>query len=78
MRKVKFKMKATKQKTQKSAITTLGQHIKDSNSIMIKIMLFLIIFSIANLGVSTYFSKNMKDLAHEASGVEDHASEIAA
>lgn len=71
MRKVKFKKKATKQKTQKSAITTLGQHIKDSNSIMIKIMLFLIIFSIANLGVSTYFSKNMKDLAHEASGVEE-------
>ena len=38
---------------------------------MIKIMLFLIVFSIVNLGISAYFSKNMRDLAQEASGVEE-------
>ncbi len=71
MRKLKFKHKAPRQKNNQNAITTIGQHIKDSNSIMIKIMLFLIIFSIANIGISAYFSKNMRDLAQEASGVEE-------
>lgn len=71
MRKLKFKHKAPKKKNNQSVITTIGQHIKDSNSIMIKIMLFLIVFSIVNLGISAYFSKNMRDLAQEASGVEE-------
>lgn len=71
MRKLKFKHKAPKQKHNKGTITTIGQHIKDSNSVMIKIMLFLIVFSIVNLGISAYFSKNMRDLAQEASGVEE-------
>jgi len=67
----KTKHKTPKQKLQKNVITTISQHIKNSNSIMIKIMLFLIIFSIANIGISAYFSKNMRDLAQEASSVDE-------
>ena len=70
MRGKKLKTKVQKQKNQ-SAISTISQHIKSSNSVMIKVMLFLIVFSILSTGISAYLSKNMRDLAQEASGVEE-------
>lgn len=71
MKKKKMRNKISKKIVQKNVISTLSQHIKDSNSIMIKIMILLIVFSIVNTGVSAYFSKNMRDLAHESSSVEE-------
>ena len=70
MRGKKLKTKVQKQKNQ-SMISTISQHIKSSNSVMIKVMLFLIVFSILSTGISAYLSKNMRDLAQEASGVEE-------
>jgi len=80
MFKKKTKVKGTKQtkekkiknnsKTVQNAILPIRQHIQNSNAIMIKIMVFLIIFSVLNLGLSAYFAKNMRDLSERSSSVE--------
>ncbi len=54
-----------------NTVNTIGQHIKDSNSVMIKIMLFLIIVSVTLLGVSAYFSNNMRKLSDDSTGVQE-------
>ena len=80
MFKKKTKVKGTKQtkekkiknnsKTVQNAVLPIRQHIQNSNAIMIKIMVFLIIFSVLNLGLSAYFAKNMRDLSERSSSVE--------
>jgi len=66
----KGKKVRNKSKAVQNAVLTIGQHIKSSNAIMIKIMIFLIIFSVLNLGISAFFSKNMRDLSERSSSVE--------
>ncbi len=58
-------------KSNKNAVHTISQHIKNSNSVMIKIMLFLIIVSVALLGLSAYFSNNMRKLSDDSTDVQE-------
>ena len=69
-KKAVIKQAKIKPQSKKNAVQAIRQHIKNSNSVMIKIMLFLIIFSVLNLGMSAYFSKNMRDLSERSSSVE--------
>jgi len=62
-------LKKQKKSKQNNMVTTISQHIKASNSIMLKIMLFLIVFSIANFGLSVAFSGNMRKLSKNSSSV---------
>ena len=80
MLKKKTKVKGTKQakvkktknrsKAVQNTVLNIRQHIKNSNAIMIKIMIFLIVFSVLNLALSAYFSKNMRDLSERSASVE--------
>ena len=66
------KVKKAKEKSKKNLalqVTTISRHIKESNSIMIKIMLFLIIFSIANFVLSVGFSGKMRMMSQNSSSV---------
>ena len=66
------KLNLKKQRASKgidNKIKTISQHIKESNSVMLKIMLFLIIFSIANFVLSVGFSGNMRKMSQNSSGV---------
>ena len=65
----KIKLKS-KSKTVENAVLPIGKHIENSNAVMIRIMVFLIIFAIFNLALSAYFSKNMRDLSERSSSVE--------
>ena len=56
-------------KAKESKITTISQHIKESNSIMLKIMMFLIVFSIANFVLSAGFSGTMRKMSQNSSKV---------
>lgn len=62
------KVKVSK-KTLAAQVTTISQHIKASNSVMIKIMLFLIIFSVANFALSAGFSGTMRKMSQNSSKV---------
>ena len=69
--KVKENHKIKKVKNEESQITTISQHIKESNSIMLKILLFLIIFCIANFILAAGFSGTMRKMSQNSSGVVD-------
>ena len=70
-KKVKTKKLKAKEnlKAKESKITTISQHIKESNSIMLKIMIFLIVFSIANFVLSAGFSGTMRKMSQNSSKV---------
>ena len=70
IKQAKEKKIRNKSKTVGNAVLPIRQHIQNSNAIMIKIMVFLIIFSVLNLGLSAYFAKNMRDLSERSSSVE--------
>ena len=70
IKQAKEKKMKNKSKTVGNAVLPIRQHIQNSNAIMIKIMVFLIIFSVLNLGLSAYFAKNMRDLSERSSSVE--------
>ena len=63
--------KIKKVKKNEGMVTTISRHIKESNSIMLKILLFLIIFCIANFVLAACFSGTMRKMSQNSSGVVD-------
>jgi len=70
-KKVKAAVKKIKSgsKAKTAEITTISRHIKESNSIVLKILIFMIVFAIANFVMSACFSGSMRKMAQNSSDV---------
>ena len=68
---MKESLKIKKVKKNEGMVTTISRHIKESNSVMLKILLFLIIFCIANFVLAACFSGTMRKMSQNSSGVVD-------
>lgn len=71
MKKININVKKLKtgKKAKTTEVTTISQHIKESNSIVLKILIFMIVFAIANFVMSACFSGTMRKMSKNSSGV---------
>lgn len=76
MRKRDQKVKTNKIKKEANAIMAVSKHIKAGNSVMIKIMIFLIVFSVANLALSAKLSGDMRKLSQSSAQMEEARNHV--